>query len=417
MTNDPTRNASPREVLSVPNFRHLWLGQVGSEVGNGLTRFAVLLMINKLTGSAAAVATMAVALALPRLVFGLPAGFAVDRWSRRDLKRTLIVCDLLCIPLLLAFIPVRHQEQVWLFYLLGFLQAAVGTLWDPTEATLLPWLVPRNGLLAANSVLLTTRIIAGVVGAALAGVLVGQAGSGWPAFALDAFSCFVSALFLSRILVPSHAPVASSAGREISVGKLFEGVRLIATQRTLAAVVLALAVNMLGVSAVNVLSIPFLVNVLGARSEAVGTVAVAKVLGMLLGSALVTGMATRLKSNQMLGVGVCGIGILLVGIGAARSMWGVLLGTFCAGVCAGPVQAAAATLLQTMVPDDRRGRVRSALDTIVTTASVVSMAASGILGDALGIRNVFYFSGAITVVAGLLCAPLIRIRSLPDSTP
>jgi predicted MFS family arabinose efflux permease len=81
------------------------------------------------------------------------------------------------------------------------------------------------------------------------------------------------------------------------------------------------------------------------------------------------------------------------------------------------VVAAASTLLQAYIPNDKRGRAGSAMNTVITLASVVSMGLSDMLGDALGVRQVFYLSGLITVFAGLLAAILMRLPAPADARP
>src|SRR5205085_7177173 len=74
-----------RAVLANPRFRRLWLGEAISQLGDGLTSLALLVVIHRLTGSTAALAAMAIASSLPQLLFGLHAGVIADRMDRRRL--------------------------------------------------------------------------------------------------------------------------------------------------------------------------------------------------------------------------------------------------------------------------------------------------------------------------------------------
>jgi predicted MFS family arabinose efflux permease len=64
--------------------------------------------------------------------------------------------------------------------------------------------------------------------------------------------------------------------------------------------------------------------------------------------------------------------------------------------------------MQKYVPNEKRGRAGSAINTAISVASVTSMALAGVLGDALGVRNVFVLSGLVVIVAGLLGAFLMQ---------
>src|SRR4051794_6123071 len=144
-----------RDLLKNRNFRFLWLGQVISDFGDSLTNLALLFLINKLTGSTAALATMLIVLTVPQITFRLVAGVYVDRLDR---KRIMVVSDLLRGLLVLGFVLVASPDLVWLLYVLAFVQASIGTLFTPARSALLPNLVPTSALMAANSVQQTSRI-------------------------------------------------------------------------------------------------------------------------------------------------------------------------------------------------------------------------------------------------------------------
>lgn len=155
------KNRGAREVLANSEFRKLWIGQTISQIGDGLTTLAMMIVINQLTGSTAALAGINIALALPQLLFGMLAGVFVDRWDR---KKLMIISDILRGILVLALIFVRDASWIWVFYVVGFLQASVGTFFFPAKGALIPLIVDKELLLAANSLSQTTQVITGVVG-------------------------------------------------------------------------------------------------------------------------------------------------------------------------------------------------------------------------------------------------------------
>jgi MFS family permease len=393
-----------RSVLAIPNFRRLWIGQTISQFGDGLTGLAILITINQLTGSTAAMAAMVIVMAVPQLIFGLISGVFVDRWDR---KRIMIVSDVLRGILVLGLVFVQRPQDVWIFYVLGFLQALVGTFFTPARSAMVPTIVERDSLLAANALSQTTQVITGVVGSAAAGVLVGVSGAAWPAFTLDAISFFISAFFIARISVLRQVETAVGDVRAI-FGQLWEGLQYLFSQRLLVGVLVTFAVTMLGLGAVNVLIVPFLVNQLAVPTEVLGVIEAAQVIGMVVGSAVVATLAARLKVNQIITAGIMLVGLFVALFGAAQVTGVALLALFFVGLSITPVQAASSTIMQQAVPDEKRGRAGSAMNTVITLASVISMGCAGVLGDALGIRQVFYLAGGITIFAGLLAAMLMR---------
>ena len=136
-----------RDLLRVRDFRLLWTGQAVSNFGDSLTNLALLLTAQRLTGSVAAVATTAVAVALPTLLFGMVAGAYVDRWNR---KRVMIVSDLFRTSFVLLFLLVTTPDRMWMLYTVAFIQAALGTFFTPAKSAFVPKIVGTEQLLAAN---------------------------------------------------------------------------------------------------------------------------------------------------------------------------------------------------------------------------------------------------------------------------
>ena len=95
-------------------------------------------------------------------------------------------------------------DKLWLLYALGFVQATVGTLFTPARSALIPSIVPKSDLMSANSIAQVSRIVAGLLGSAGAGVFVGVFGSFWPAFTIDAATFFVSVLLVSQVRSPKR---------------------------------------------------------------------------------------------------------------------------------------------------------------------------------------------------------------------
>lgn len=199
---------TPRDLLRNRDFRLLWIGQSISNFGDSMTNLALLLLVNHLTGSTAALATMAIVLALPTLTFGLIAGVYVDRWDR---KRVMVVSDVIRGVLVLGFVLVDTPEKLWLLYLIGFLQASIGTFFNPARSALIPNLIPKEGLLAANSLTQMTQIIFGLLGAGAAGAIIDVFDVYWPAFVIDAVTFFAALTFVAFIHYQN--PSAPPCGR------------------------------------------------------------------------------------------------------------------------------------------------------------------------------------------------------------
>jgi MFS family permease len=387
-----------RAALSRPDFRRLWIAHGISQAGDSLTWLALILTVNRLTGSAAMIATLSVVLTVPQLGLGLFAGVMADRWDRR---RTMIVSDLVRGALVLGFLLIRDSGDLWLLYLLGLLQAIVGVFFNPARAALTPSLVEPAALLGANSLLQTTQIVSGLIGTALAGVLVPLAGSGWPAFVLDAASFVASAGCVAGIRAGGTAPSSAGAARGM-LREMLDGLRLVFGSRILLAILMAFAVASLGTGAVSVLFVPFLVNTLHVPAASVALAKTAQVVGLLLGGAWAARRGLSRSSAVLVGGGLAGVGLATVLLGAAPNLLFVLACLLLLGLFATPMQSATNALLQRRTPNEMLGRVESAVDTLLLAVMIVSMGWSGVLADRVGIREVFFGAGLLCAAGGAL---------------
>jgi DHA3 family macrolide efflux protein-like MFS transporter len=169
-------------------------------------------------------------------------------------------------------------------------------------------------------------------------------------------------------------------------------------------------VMMLGLGAVNVLFVPLMINELQVPATWFGALEFAQTAGMVLSGGLVALLAARFKPTWIVCIGAMALGVAIGLISLAGNIWHVLPVLFLVGAIVTPLQASIATLSQTSVADEVLGRVGASLNALITTASLISMALAGVLGDLIGVRNVFVVAGGVSVCAGLAAAAVFRSR-------
>jgi len=397
-----------RDLLRLPDYRRLYLAQAISDVGDGMTYLALFLLVLDLTGSTAALALMSILVALPPVTIGLFAGAWADRSDRR---RIMVVSDALRAVVVLGLVPAAIAGAVPAVFLLAAVQAVIGTFFSPARTALIPRVVPKEGLLAANSLGQMTRMVAGVIGAGVTGVIAGVAGVAWPVFVADAATFLVSVLLVLRVSRslgrPEAATVSSMQARGMG-GAVLDGLRLIARSAPLVAALGGVAVTMLGVGAINVLFIPFLVDELGASPAWAGPLEAAQTVAMVVAGGILAGLASRFSVPRLFVGGLAGLAVC-VGLMAIVPGPLVLLAVmFGAGAFTMPVQATTMTIVQSATTDGTRGRVAGALNAAIQAASIGSMAVAGILADVIGIRWVFAIGGAMTLLAAVTAWALFR---------
>ncbi len=178
-----------------PRFVKLWVGQGISFIGDAFSAVALVILVAQITGSASAVGGILVARLLPTLASPL-VGVLADRLDRRAI---LVLSDLSRAILVLGLVFVR---DVAILYLLAFLLGVARTFFNPTVRAAFPSVVGDGDLTRANALISGTFSVSLAVGPALGGLLVATVGVN-AAFMLDAATYLVSAVFLSRVALPS----------------------------------------------------------------------------------------------------------------------------------------------------------------------------------------------------------------------
>jgi MFS transporter, DHA3 family, macrolide efflux protein len=394
-------------VLHNKRFRSLWLGQVVSSTGDYFMFLAIPILINNLTGSAAAIGgAMIVSLALPQLVFGIPAGVLVDRWDRRQV---MIVSDLLRAVLVLGGLLVHTGHDIWILYVIGFLISSVSRFYIPAHLAIIPAIVEERELVAANGLTQLTSTAAILPGAVMAGMLIGAFGSS-AAFIADSLSFVVSALAVWSI--------GAVAGAQVRVGEqsvrvlwreLVDGLRLLLANKALRGIMLSVAVVYLGIGAIAALAVPLMSRYHSSVGPTgIGLVYATVGLGTAVGGLAIGRLAGRFSKARICTVGMIVIGVTLVLLGIVPGFGHIILAAFICGLAILPVQAAITTLAQQLTPDHARGRVFSAITTFGQIALTVSIAGAAGMADLVGIRSVYVGCGVLVALAGVIFALLVK---------
>ncbi len=390
-----------KQILTNRNFLALWLGQMISFVGDYFYWLAVPIMVERLTGSALLVGLSVITTALPMLFLGPVAGVFVDRWDR---KRMMITADVLRALLVLPCLLVRTPDQVWIYYVVGFLMSCVSRFFFPAQNAVLPLIVKGKGdLLAANGLMQMVQTVGLLAGPAMAGFTIGLWGE-QIAFIVDSASFMVSAAAILTMTVPRTTQGRQVAGGQMAAvwAEMREGVTYLFGNRTMVGILVCMAVVQLGLGAINVLWVPYLQRTFGVGAEGLGIVDFAQGAGMVLSGLALGFVASRLNRTAMAGWALILIGLFLGGMGLAPAFGWVIVLSFAVGLVLVPGQSALVTMMQLAVPDLKRGRVGSALNALTMAAGLVSMGLAAALGEAVGLRTMYAIAGLITLSAGVV---------------
>ena len=293
------------------------------------------------------------------------------------------------------------------------------SLWGPAKEAIVPNLVPKEQLTAANSLSLvaaygTFPLAAGAfIGLAkfaewLGGSSIGQVE--W-ALALDAVTFLIAAGLIATLPLLRHRRDANNTPSiDLSQGvrELREGWTFIAISPQVRAVLVGLGTGMIGGGMLIPLGAVFNDAVLGAGNAGFGTILVTMGLGVAAGVSALSAVQRRLDKERTFVASVFGAGTCLLFAVTSSDTFLTLAGVFAMGVCAGSVYVLGFTLLHENVEEQLRGRVFSALYTLVRFCLLLSITVGGFLSDGFNWLFDVLFDNEISVGSWAMALPGVR---------
>ncbi len=342
-------------VLKNGNFLALWIGQIISQFGDRLAQMALIGLYLKQTAgislshSVPVMRNLFFFSTLPILLFSPLAGVYVDRWSR---KKTLIAADLLRAGLVLL-IPLLagYTDGMWSIYGVIFLVFTVTCFFSPAKSAIIPNLVKKRELLAANSLSNITRLIAMIGGVTAGGIIVAWTGTKM-SFYLDSLSFLLSGVAILAIRIKEDPPREESKDGIRRVAKeLVAGLNFIRKKKRVKFVATSLFILM-GASGIGYLLLTvFVTKALNLGTIGLSVLATFLGMGMLAGSLIYGHFGEQIEREKVIVGGTLICGVCAVLLGGSKSLFLLSLGVSIIGFIASPIMIAAYTLTQELTPD------------------------------------------------------------------
>lgn len=387
------------------NFALLWFAGLISLSGDWMLRIALPIFVLQMTGSVVAISGVVMASVAPTLLFGLVAGVFVDRWDRRWV---MVAASVLQGVLLLPLIAVGSANQLWIVYVVAFVQSTLVQFFSPAESALLPKVVPVEQLPAANSLNALNNNLARLIGPVLGGF--GAAYLGMTGVAVFDTVTFFAAAGLVYLVRGSYRAERLESERVGVRAELAEGLRTIARSRIVLALVLCFSISWIGEGVMGTLFTPFVTGPLAGGAEELGWLMSAQAVGGIAGGILGARYAGRFNPRKLVATCMVLFGTIDVLIFnyprlstaiAPELLMFALVGI--PGVFAG---AAVMTIVQTAVPDARIGRVFSVVLVCSATAQLIGAGIASALVESLGVMTVLTLQGLGWLVGGLVFAAI-----------
>ncbi len=390
--------------LKSPNFRRYYIGQAVSMLGSWMQSVAIMWLAYRLTNSTASTGLVGFLAMVPAIFVTPLAGALADRVSR---KKLLVIIQIALIALAAALTITTYTGHITLPALaaFAFCQGILNGLEVPTRHAFFVQLIDDKtdlpNAIALNSININgTRLI----GPAIGGLLIAQVGEA-ACFGLNALSYLAVLFQLARITPKIDRKISANAG---FMRDVLDGWRYTFAHPVLRVLMLMVGAVSFAISPYTILMPAISVETFGQGAKLNGIFISAVGLGALTG-AIAFAMRPNVRGLTSWLAGTSAIAAIgVIGFAFSRNE-GLSFGCMAmTGLGLMGTSVAANTIIQSIVDDDKRGRVVSIYSTFFIGSAPLGHLAAGWLADRLGAPNTFLACGIWCA-----CASLIYLRYLP----
>ncbi len=414
------------KIFGSYQYFRLWLVQLVGSLGDWLGFLAIAAAATNLGGGTpeTAVGFVFTARIIPGLFLAPLAGVLVDRWDR---KRVMILCDLGRV-LILVLLP--FASTVWHLVVASFALEIFTLLWIPAKDSVVPSIVPKESLTTVNSLQMAATYGTVPIAASIF-IFLGRFADkieSWPGsqnfnadqiglgFYADSLTFLFSALMIYFIAIPRRTPSESRLKQKpkldfrSTIDELREGWEFIFVNPVVRAVCAALGAGLIGGGMLIPLGPIFAKDVLGeSPADGMSVLQTALGIGVAVGVAAIALSRQRISQVRLFVVSVFGAGIALFVATSMSGLWpsATLIGLL--GVFAGAIYVLGFTLLQISVAEELRGRIFSAVYTIVRLSLIIAMSVGPFVAATFNGLSEEFFDKQVSIFGWDIFVPGVRV--------
>ncbi len=400
-------------ALAARNYRLFFLGQVVSLVGTWITATATNWLVYRLTGSAFLLGVVGFAGQFPAFLLGPFAGIGVDRWNRH---RLLIVTQTVSMLQSFGLAALVLSGRITLEWIVGLsiVQGIVNAFDMPArQAFLLTMIENKEDL--GNAIALNSSMVnlARMIGPSIAGVVIALTSEGW-CFLIDGVSYIAVIVALLRMhIVRGKAALPAHRG---AVQQFTEGFTYAFGFRPIRSIIILLAlVSLVGVP-YSVLMPVFAATVFHGGPHTLGILMTSSGCGALLGALWLARRRSVIGLGRVISLASGLFGGGLITFSFAHVLWLAIPCLVIAGFGFMVQMASSNTVIQTIVEDEKRGRVMSFYTMAFLGTAPFGSLVAGWLSSRIGAGHTLFIGGACCIAGALWFAsalPAIRVAVRP----
>ncbi len=384
--------------LSSRNYRLYFIGQGVSLIGTWIGNVALSWLVYRLTGSVFLLGLVGFTNQIPMLILSPITGVLTDRYNRHKLmllSQIFFLIHSLTVALLVLF----NVIEVWHIIALSVVFGIISAFDAPARHSLVIDLIEKPGQLG-NAIALNSSIFnaARLVGPAIAGITIALVGEGI-CFLVNAAS-FLAVIFA---LLKMHIPARPREIKTINMQESFaEGFRYTFHSVPIRTLLMLLAV-------MSLVGFPFIVllpayakEILHGGADTLGFLMSALGAGALLGALYMAGRKSVLGLGRIISMDAVIMGLAIIAASFSSHMALSLVLFFFGGLSMILSVASINTMIQTIVDEDKRGRVMSFYSVALMGTMPIGNLLAGSVASGIGVPYTMLIGGSITVISGVL---------------
>ncbi len=386
------------------NFRLFFAGQLISLIGTWMQSIAQSWLIYRLTGSSLLLGTLGFVSQIPVFLIAPLGGIVADRYNRHRIVIATQTASMAS-ALILAALTLTHQVQVWHVVALAAFLGLINAFDIPTRQAFMVEMVGKEDLM--NAIALNSSMFnsARMIGPAIAGILVATLGEGWCFFTNGvSYLAVIAGLLLMRLTPTPRQNKTSSPLEEI-----IEGFRFALQNFPVRTLLMLLAVSSLVGTPYSVLMPIFAGEILHGGPRGLGLLMGATGIGALLGALTLASRSGLRGLSRWIALACGGFGLSLILFSASRYFWLSILLLIPTGYALMVQLGATNTLLQSITPDDLRGRIMSLYSMMFMGMAPFGALLAGVTAQ--------HFGAPFTVGIGgmaCVCCAILFARQIPE---
>ena len=408
-----------RTVLRHTAFRNIWFAQLAAQLADKFLLFSLIILAYHISGGSTPVAVTLLAYTVPAVLFAPPAGVIADRMDR---KQIMMWCNfgragaVVLIPIA-ALVPGLSRDFIHLL-LITLIFSAVGQLFGPAEAAVIPTVLPRSALITANSMALLTMVLTLVVGGALAPILsrIDLYAPYWCAAVLLVIGgTLIFASDIPKLQRTTEPPVAASRNRfQGMLIDLKEGLDALRASRGLLLAFGQVSVAVLVLFMLFTLAPAYVSKVIGIAAQDTYVILVPATAGAILSAVLLGQFLRSIDRSRLLAGSLIAYGLTMLALAAVpeamtqfpdlqvHNRITAASFSFLLGAEFGAIMIPAVTYLMESTSDEIRGRIFALLYMVINGVTAIPVLVAAALSDIIGTAHVIGGLGAVLLAGGVV---------------